>query len=252
MKFYLGTHQPRWLNWPEFEGVPLFVSAIRLRTQKRWPKAVTRWALDSGGFSALNKHGRWDITPEQYVADVRRWFDQIGPADWVAPMDWMCEPFVLAKTGNTVRGHQHLTVESVVTLRKLAPELPIVPVLQGWEFDEYLEHIHMYGAAGIDLTAEPLVGVGSVCRRQDTTMAEELMRELHGRGIKTHGFGFKLKGLTKCAKYMTSSDSLAWSYSARKNPPLPGCTHAKCNNCDVFARTWRLKALRCATQGEAL
>ena len=47
----------------------------------------------------------------------------------------MCEPFMLAKTGLTVAEHQARTVANYLELRSLAPELPFVPVLQGWSLD---------------------------------------------------------------------------------------------------------------------
>ncbi len=249
MDFYLGTHVPRWLSLPRFAGVPLFVSARRLRDQRTWKPAATRWALDSGGFTELTMHGRWTVTPAQYVADARRWFAQIGPADWCAPQDWMCEPHMLEKTGKTVREHQELTVANYLVLRALAPELPFAPVLQGWRYADYMRHVEDYRAAGVDLAALPVVGVGSVCRRQDTGMAEELMHDLYGVGIKAHGFGFKLKGLARCARWMHSSDSMAWSFQARRSPPLPGCPHRSCANCARYALEWRGKVARAVAVG---
>jgi hypothetical protein len=300
VRFYLGVHVPRWLNWPEFEGVPLFVSANRLRDQKRWPKATTRYAIDSGGFSELSMHGRWVRTPEEYVTELRRWFGMLGPADWCAPQDWMCEPFMLKRTAyveglikpdperlaslarpmaddelisvrelsdadmmracpdltaeqqrERIRVHQARTVANFLHLRSLAPELPIVPVLQGWEHGDYLRHIEDYAAAGIDLASFDTVGIGSVCRRQDTAMAQVLMRDMRTLGIRAHGFGFKLGGLARAARWMQSADSTSWSLNARRNDPLPGCTHRNCANCHKFALAWyREKALPAVERGE--
>jgi hypothetical protein len=56
-------------------------------------------ALDSGGFTELRLHGGWRTTAAEYVTVVRRYRDQIGCLEWAAPQDWMCEPFMLAKTG---------------------------------------------------------------------------------------------------------------------------------------------------------
>ena len=41
---------------------------------------------------------RYTFTEAEYVADVRRFAAEVGQPEWVAPMDWMCEPFMLAKT----------------------------------------------------------------------------------------------------------------------------------------------------------
>lgn len=89
--FYLGTHQPRWL---ERYAVPFFVSR-RTMPKVKLPRALARWALDSGGFTELQLYGRWTITPEEYVAEVCRFKMGVGLLDWAAPMDWMCEPQVI-------------------------------------------------------------------------------------------------------------------------------------------------------------
>src|SRR5262245_5712430 len=135
--FLLGTHHPGWLATI---GVPLFVSDRRLRRYKRLPRARAPWALDSGGFTELAAHGTWEHgpTPAQYVARVRRYAREVGRLAWAAPQDWMCEPFILAKTGCTVAEHQARTIANYQHLRDLDPKLPFVPVLQGWQVRDYL------------------------------------------------------------------------------------------------------------------
>ena len=232
-------------DWLGKTDVPLFVSRIRLQKRKSLPRAVGEWALDSGGFTELNASGRWTVTAQEYVGMVRRWKDEIGNLAWAAAQDWMCEPFVLAKTGKSVHEHQELTTQNYLKLRALAPELPIVPVLQGWENDDYVRHRDQYGSHGVDLAALPLVGIGSVCRRQDTAQTERLLFRLACDGLKCHGFGFKVGGLTRCHDVLESADSLSWSYYARRNPHkrLPTCSHANCSSCLPFALRWRKRLL---------
>ena len=62
----------------------------------------------------------------------------------------MCEPFIIAKTGLSVREHLRRTVASYLRLKELAPDLPFIPVLQGWQLADYLECAAMYEAAGVD------------------------------------------------------------------------------------------------------
>ncbi len=231
--FYLGTHEVSWLGRLEF---PLFVSARRLRKQKSWSRCVGRWSLDSGGFSEIDLFGTWITTPMQYAIEVRRWRDEIGSLDWAAIQDWMCEPHMIEKTGKTVRDHQMLTIESYLTLKSMAPDLPWMPVLQGWHPDDYLSHVDMYRRAGFD---DMRFGLGSVCRRQATGGVQELITRLHDDGFKIHAFGFKTKGLIACGEMLESSDSLAWSMNAKHNPPIPGHTHKTCANCIVWAKRWR-------------
>lgn len=219
MRFYLGTHEPTWLNRSH---VPLFVSCIRIRERcrRKLPKARVPWALDSGGFSQLNPKGpgRYTTTPEEYAAEVARWSDAIGNLDWAAIQDWMCEPFVLAHTGLTVAEHQCRTVQSYLDLRRIAPRLPWVPVLQGFTLAEYRECARQYAAAGVNLGECPTVGIGSVCRRQGTDEAARIIHQLAADGLagRIHAFGYKLEGLPGVRDVLGSADSLAWSDSARR------------------------------------
>lgn len=240
MRFYLGVHHPHWLSRTT---APLFVSARRLRGRRTFPRASCSWALDSGGFTELSLFGEYVTPATQYASEARHWQDRIGGMAWAAVQDWMCEPHVLARTGFAVGEHQRRTVHSYRLLRQLAPDLPWLPVLQGWTREDYLDHLRQYRAAGFDLAREPLVGLGSVCRRQDTGMAESLVRELHGRGLRLHLFGFKLGGLRRVGDLAASADSMAWSFAARRRPPLTGCTHRNCANCLAFALRWRERVL---------
>ncbi len=247
MKFYLGFHHPHQLA---HAGVPLFVSHRRLATMKTLPRAVAPWALDSGGFTELQLHGRWTVSARDYASAVARYRDEVGSLDWAAPQDWMCEPVMLARTGLTVAEHQARTVASVLELRALGA--PVVPVLQGWSLGDYWRHVEDYDRAGLDLRAEPVVGVGSVCRRQNTGMAAALMHSLRDVGIRPHGFGFKATGLRSCHGSLASADSMAWSYHARRERPLPGCVgkHINCANCLPFALEWRADLLASLARSE--
>lgn len=233
--FYLGTHQTGWLAQTD---TPLFVSNRRLMRLRQLPRARGRWALDSGGFSEISLYGEWRTAPADYTAAVQRYATEIGGLDWAAIQDWMCEPVMLRRTGLSVRLHQERTIRSYLELMSRAPHLPWAPVLQGWLLADYLRHVEMYQRAGVCLAGLPRVGLGSVCRRQATGDAEVIVDELASLGIALHGFGFKLQGLARVSGKLASSDSMAWSYDARRSPPLPGHTHKNCANCREFAQTW--------------
>jgi hypothetical protein len=65
-----------------------------------------------------------------------------------------------------------------------------------------------------------------------------------GRGIRLHGFGVKTGGLHLYGHRLASADSMAWSYAARRQPPLPGCAgHRNCANCLAYAARWRARIL---------
>jgi hypothetical protein len=150
-------------------------------------------------------------------------------------------------TGLTLRTHQVRTVSNLQELRWWAAKeglrTPIIPVLQGWRLDDYLYCWDLYEMAGIHLQDEPVVGVGSVCRRQGTNEAVEIFEELSMRGIKgrMHGFGVKTAGLPRLVEYVGSADAQAEPLQARlKGILLPGHDrpgpgrrkgHKNCANC---------------------
>jgi len=245
LTFYLGTHRPTWL-WNVVD-IPLFISHRVLRDRRTpFPEATTMWALDSGGFTELNLYGEWRTTPEEYVASVRRYVNELGSLQWASPQDWMCEPWVVAKTGLSVAEHQQRTVENYLELRELAPDLPFIPVLQGWELADYHRHAEAYADAGVDLPSLPIVGIGSVCRRQATGQIAGVFDSLMQYGLSMHGFGVKSAGLAQYADALASADSLAWSYAARQDA-LKGirhCAKRTCANCLHYALRWRERVMR--------
>lgn len=250
--FYLGTHEVHWLATAD---VPLFVSHRRLRGRKTLPKVGRRgYAVDSGGFSELSLYGTWRTTPEEYVTAIARYDAEIGHMDWAAPQDWMCEPPMLAKTGLAVAEHQRRTVANFARLSQLWPEhsdaeCPFMPVLQGWEMDDYLTCWRMYEDAGINPREYETVGVGSICRRPNIDDIGAIAEALHelDTGVPLHGFGVKTEGLAKYGDLFASADSLAWSRAARWEAPLSGCTaHKNCANCLTYALQWRDRVLELA------
>lgn len=187
--------------------------------------------------------------PKEFVERVRRYQSEIGGLQFVPCQDWMCEAQILAKTGLTVEEHQARTVASYLELRSLAPEIPWIPVLQGWKVTDYWHHQDDYYRAGVELHTLPLVGVGSVCRRQGMWQATVLMQSLarQGNRLRLHGFGYKTDGLKDSWMDLVSADSLAWSKQARLRDPLPGhdkpgegrrTGHKNCQNCKEFALMW--------------
>lgn len=239
MRFYLGTNKDAWLK---YTAEPLFISNRTLQKRKTLPRALGPWALDSGGFTELSTFGEWTIPAKKYLELVRRYADNVGRLEWAAPQDWMCEPWIVQKTRLSVTEHQQRTIRNYLDLRSADPTLPIIPVLQGWELDDYEKHVEMYDAAGIALADYPVVGLGSVCRRQATEEITYIVGRLHSMNIRLHGFGVKTSGLGSYGALLESADSMAWSFAARKQRlRLPGCTHkAKtCGDCLVWALSWR-------------
>ena len=265
--WYLGIHRPYWLTDHRLAEVPVFISRRTflgrdgVSYRRTFPQAIGPYAVDSGGFTELKDSGDWTITPSDYVEFLRRLWKETGPFDFAAPMDWMCEPAVISGgefagltfvgTGFTELEHQQRTVANLIELRKLAPELPIIPVLQGWSKSSYIRCADIYTTAGVDLTKETLVGLGSVCRRQHMGEAAEIIDAIHDSGItRIHGFGFKIEGLRQCWGELTTADSMAWSLDGRhagscEHPPWLTGTRPKSEaNCLQYALNWRTRNIR--------
>ncbi|MFD8390436.1 hypothetical protein ACFV2N_14825 [Streptomyces sp. NPDC059680] len=250
MRFYLTTHKRHWIKLTD---VPLFLKSEHFAGAARLESARGPYAVDSGGFTELQRHGRWTRSPRQYVDDLRRIWECVGPYDWAAPQDWMCEdliihggkagPLTFVGTHLSVPEHQRRTVANFLELRSLAPNLRIVPVLQGRTVAEYEQCVELYERAGVDLRREPTVGLGSVCRLQSTREGAAIVTAMAAHGLRLHGFGFKTLGLQRVGHLLASADSAAWSYHARRRPPLPGHTHKNCANCLPYALRWRQRVI---------
>ncbi|MFJ4680562.1 hypothetical protein [Kitasatospora sp. NPDC088783] len=239
-RFWLGIHHP---NWLERTDIPLFVSNPCLNGRKSFPRARGPWVLDSGAYSELALHGGWRITEAQYAARIRLYRQEIDNLAWTAPLDFPCETDVLRKTGLSAREHARLTVDSVLELRHLGED--VIPVLQGWTAGDYRRCEEMYEKAGIDLEAEPIVGVGTMCKRQNSLTAVGILDVLarkDDRGmprVNLHAFGFSKPGLRLAgANTLASADSMAWSSAGRHER---GCApgHQSEANCLPFALAWR-------------
>jgi hypothetical protein len=250
-RLWLGTHEPSWLTNPQLP--PLCIARQRMLrpTASRGRGAVVDLMLDSGAFTELQRFGRWTLTPAEYVNQVRDIAATTGRLVRVAAQDWMCEdavihggqfgPLHFVGTGLSRREHLERTVQNAVELRQLAPDLPWLWTVQGFTVAEYLLCLELYRSAGFDLTAEPVVGVGSVCRRQASQEIHDVFQELTAAGLRTHGFGVKTAGFRLYGKFLTDADSLAWSYwGRREGKPMPGCTraHRTCQNCPDWALSW--------------
>lgn len=213
MRFFIGIHQPS--DAKHFDAA--FVSVNRLRNRKS-NFAVGDWIMDSGAFSTIATHGGYPHPVEEYAAHVKRWKSNGNLLAAVA-QDYMCEPAMLAKTGLTVKDHQRLTIERYDALLRCETGCYILPVLQGYEPEEYVEHIRQYGTR---LKRGAWVGVGSICKRNnspclilDVLIAIKTERP----DLRLHGFGLKTTALAHgtIRALLETADSMAWSFAARRS-----------------------------------
>lgn len=219
---WLGAHEP-WWAWEGRADARVLLSARRIEERMSGGRGRLRSAdvpvfIDSGAFSELSKHGRWTWSPESFVGFIRAVARALGSVEHVGIQDWMCEPEIIAATGLDVEEHQRRTVASLLQLRRLAPEIPWLPTLQGYTAADYLRCAQMYADAGVDLE-DRLVGIGSVCRRSNTLEIERVLGEVR-RGlparVRLHGYGVKSDSAILACWWMASFDSAAWSALARR------------------------------------
>lgn len=189
--FYPGLHQPG--DAKHFDRACISIHRLERR---RKPVECADVFVDSGAFTKLEKHGCYPEPVEVYAAQLHRlWSDGVVKISVASCQDYMCEPFMLAKTGLTIADHQRLTIERygdlVSELTRLfdgPPPFEVMPVLQGFAIGDYLRHIESYGAR---LTPGMWVGVGSVCKRQGrVAIIEDLLSAIKEvrPDLRLHGF----------------------------------------------------------------
>lgn len=193
-----------------------FISINRLRRRKS-DFEVNDWMLDSAAFTELHRFGRYRHDVAAYASEIKRW-KVCGNLLAAVSQDYMCEPFMLSKTGLTVAEHQRLTIERYRQLVAAATGVAILPVLQGYQPEEYVSHLRQYGDL---LNPAMWVGVGSVCKRNASPclILEVLSAIKDARpDLRLHGFGLKITALASEAvrNELYSCDSMAWSYAARR------------------------------------
>lgn len=179
--------------------------------------SVKNWILDSGAFTRVVS-GKGHLPTKKYAKFIKQW-EENGNLMAAVSQDFMCEPFVLAKTGLDIKTHQRLTIHRYDRLldecRKLKVQTTIMPVLQGDEMQDYLNHIEQYGAR---LTPQMWVGLGSVCRRnRNPWEIEKILLAIKSArpNLKLHGFGVKKTALQSdtVRSLLYSADSQAHTYA---------------------------------------
>jgi len=200
-----------------------FISINRLigkRKRKSDFEAKT-WIMDSGAFSQVSTAGEHHLTAGEYAEQINRW-SRCGILVRAVAQDYMCEDFILDKLGRTVEEHQKMTINNYVQLDLIRErkeiDVPIMPVLQGYEPEEYAKHVQDYGSS---LKQNAWVGVGSICKRNSNpeSIIDVLNAILEIRpDLRLHGFGIKKTCLQDSAirDRLFSADSMAWSFKSKK------------------------------------
>jgi hypothetical protein len=211
MKFYIGMRSVG-VAWA-FPRVMISITTL----MDRWQSfRVNNWLLDSGAFTQLTTHGKFQMTPKGYAAAIRQW-QHSGNLVGAMAQDWMCDPYVRQRTGKSVEEHQDLTIVNYGELRPLVNGVRLIPALQGWRSQDFVRHIRAYGSM---LRKGAWVGVGSLCgRSSDPIQMRRILEAIKSErsDLQLHGFGIKLKslGCPHVRSMLYSSDSISWTNTGK-------------------------------------
>lgn len=223
MKFYFGAasgSERKAIQKLEPENVMISYSTMHCSPIK----SVENHFYDSGAYSLFSPrtreqpHTEYPWTCKEYI-DFMEWAEP----EKFALMDYVCEPEVRNYHGWTVQRQQQKSVTKYRELLEQYDKADIdaepVAVVQGWEKQDYLEHIDQLRDNGL-LTET--IGIGTLCGRKDTTEIRDIVNavrealhskhSLHGFGVKSDGFQYP-----SVRRNLDSADSLASSMAARYN-----------------------------------
>jgi hypothetical protein len=222
MKFYLGFG---WESKIRKENTyPLGFVSVACNYSYNSYKKLTGWKingltdlmLDSGGFSFLNRFGDYPISWNMFVDWVHKMNDvNNGIVSYVATPDYPCEKEI-TRTCELATNFERIikTIDNAVVVMDKYPDIKWMPVIQGYNFEEYKQCLDLYRSRGIN---PEKFAIGSMCRRSDVRQIEQYVKKLIEYGLKEkiHLFGLCAKGLK--SKYLDSvvdsSDSISYTYN---------------------------------------
>lgn len=215
--FFVGLN-PRWQMYKFLpKGINVMFSAAGFWDNKNqeWRKGKfkklfgLRW-LDCGGFTMLNQYGDYPFSIINYANLIAR----LRP-HYYATMDYPCEPEISRQIGLlTNKERIRKTVNNAIELSDFENQLSgqLVPVIQGYELNEYLHCLDLYNQAGL---IRNYMAVGSMCRRISKNQLAKLIPGIYHAAqklgcVKLHFFGLKLSSnLSPYQNLIWSRDSAA-------------------------------------------
>lgn len=174
---------------------------------------VSGWCLDSGGFTAAARWGKYPWTPLEYAEFARTMSREI-PLDFVAIMDYACEPNVDRSILATNRDRIKATIRNETACREAAPDLPWLPVLQGDSLEERAYDLELRDKLGMLPT--DYAGIGSLCKRGIKSARKTIkFYNDHLPNVRFHGFGLHIQALDDDASFaaVRSWDSYSWNWA---------------------------------------
>lgn len=197
-----------------------------------WVPDSTPLMVDSGGFQAATK---WENCEYPYTSqELFEWAEQIG-ADIVAGMDVACETRAILQELDScqinpgpVEDRVAKSLEYQIEQDRIYREgradgrwsFEFMPVVQGYTLEQYRWFARQLRRYEIwTPEANPLVGIGSVCKRDDVTRIREVAQTVHAELPcgRFHLFGATIRAWRDRQLWglFESSDTAAWKFMAK-------------------------------------
>jgi len=190
------------------------------------PNSTERLFLDSGGYSFFIKWGKYPFSVEEYVSFANQIQDEY-PLTEVAIMDYACEPDINRTNLKTNKERIDSTIQNALSCIDYEPNLPWVPIVQGYTLQEYRYCLDQYKEVGLYDDDFHLWAIGSLCARKKVggirKIVVDLSREIN---YPIHTFGMTITALKDPQIFFNihSSDSGAWSFNAKSHQKLRDLT----------------------------
>lgn len=193
-------------------GVLISAGVLWSRSRRcfiKWnPPRYDELLLDTGGFSFHVRHSDYPFSLGDYAKLARHL-----KATWAATLDYPCEPKVNREVHATNLERIAKSVEWAKESFRSHPDVPWLPVIQGYTAAEYLACIDLYEEAGL---LRPYMAIGSLCARVRRDKTWEVLRVISRRlpTTRLHGFGISLTLLKdqRIRRALHSADSQAWRF----------------------------------------
>ena len=175
-------------------------------------------ALDSAGFVAMARYGFYPWTVAAYIE-----LAAAAPWRWFSAMDLCVEPEIArddAEVLDRIAGTVRLYVRCLHAAEEQGIADRLAPVVQGWRPDHYLRCLDRL--PGIEHA--PVLGVGSVCRRQVggadgvLRVVDTLDRALGNGAARLHLYGVKSEAMHALRDHprVASVDNQAYGQTVRR------------------------------------
>lgn len=218
-RFYFTVHPGDLIKSRILDGahIMLVASAFWDNDRERFksaytPRNVASICVDSGGFTAAQRWGRYPWIPIQYAEFVHTASRDVE-LDFCAIMDYACEPSVDRSTYHTNRQRIKATIRNEAACCRADPSLPWLPVLQGDSLEERAFDLDLRERVG--MLPDSYAGIGSVCGR-GVKPARDVVKFYTDRlpGVKFHAFGMHVCALDDDAVWgaTRSWDSYGWNW----------------------------------------